>query len=259
LVIGESGGYLIGSALSIFLPNFQAIALMFLCPLSAIVLILIVKLIPVTPLVQRNPLSAFREVFRNRSATTVLISHALTAVSVVHCVLTFFMPLYLQRFQADRVVVTIVFSLTMVTIAGVGLVSGRVINRFGRKPIVVSSALVVILLSAMMMIVPNFVMSMLAWVVAMAFTGLYVSSSNSYALEQLPEYRGTMMSLHLTAQFIAQGIGSSVGGILLMQYGFDSLGWFSLVGLIGVLLFQLYTHDPTQSQQVAEELRGGER
>jgi len=32
LVIGESGGYLIGSVLAIVLPNFQAIALLFLCP-----------------------------------------------------------------------------------------------------------------------------------------------------------------------------------------------------------------------------------
>jgi predicted MFS family arabinose efflux permease len=49
------------------------------------------------------------------------------------------------------------------------------------------------------------------------------------------------MSLHLTAQFIAQAIGSSVGGLILMAYGFDGLGWFSL------------------SQPVTQELRGGER
>ncbi|MHA1939078.1 MAG: MFS transporter [Candidatus Thorarchaeota archaeon] len=257
LVIGESGGYLIGSALSIVLPNFQAIALLFLCPLSAVVLILILKGIPSTPLVQQNPLSAFREVFRNRSATMVLISHALTAVSVVHCLLTFFMPLYLQRFQADRVVITMVFSITMVTIAGVGMVLGRVISKFGRKPVVVVSALMVSLLSAVMMLAPIFLISILAWVVAMAFTGLYLGSANSYALEQLPEYRGTMMSLHLTAQFIAQAIGSSVGGLILIAYGFNGLGWFSLIGVTGVLLFNFFTRDPTQTQQVTQSSKVG--
>jgi MFS family permease len=246
LVIGESGGYLIGSALSIFLPNFQAISLFFLCPLAAVIMILILKRIPSTPLVTRNPLSAFREVFRSRSATMVLISHALTAVSVVHCLLTFFMPLYLQRFQADRVLITMVFSMAMVIIAGVGMISGRVINRFGRKPVVIVSSVLVCLLTAVMMLAPIFEVSLLSWVVAMAFTGFYVGSANSYALEQLPEYRGTMMSLHLTAQFIAQAIGSSVGGLILIGYGFDGLGLFCLLGLTGGLLFHFFTIDPTR-------------
>jgi MFS family permease len=48
-----------------------------------------------------------------------------------------------------------VFSIAMVTIAGVGLISGRVIIKFDRKPVVVVSALIVSLLSAVMMLVPS--------------------------------------------------------------------------------------------------------
>ncbi len=59
------------------------------------------------------------------------------------------------------------------------------------------------LLNAVMMLAPLFEVSIVSWVIVMAFTGLYVGSVNSFALEYLPEYRGIMMSLLLTAQFIA--------------------------------------------------------
>ncbi len=246
LVIGEVGGYLIGSTLSIFIPSFQTISLLFLCPLSAVVLIVVLTRMPSTPLVKRNPLTAFREVFRNRSATMELLSHALAVVSTNHCYLTFFMPLYLLRFQADRAFITMVFSIACVILVGMGMIGGRVINKVGRKPVVVVSSILISLMCAVMMLAPIFEVSLMGWIIAGVGVGLYLASSNSYALEQLPEYRGTMMSLHLTAQFIAQAIGSTVGGLLLIGYGFDGLGLFSLLGLIAGLLFQFFTIDPTR-------------
>jgi predicted MFS family arabinose efflux permease len=246
LMIGEGGGYLVGSALAILLPSFQALALIFLLPVSTLALILVVKQIPVTPLVQQNPLSAFRDVVRNRSATSVFASHILVNAGVNHCLLTFFMPLYLQRFQADRSLVTMMLSAIMIAITVLSFFIGRIINRFGRKPVVVSSALTMIFLSAVMMLSLNFTMSMLTWILALILLGLYIASSNSYALEQVPNYRGTMMSLQLTAQFIGMAIGSAVGGMMLMTYGFDGLGWFSLLGVLGVVLYQIGTQDPTR-------------
>lgn len=246
LVIGETGAYLIGSAISLFVPNFQAISLFFLCPLAIVVILLVMKRMPSTPLVQRNPLTAFREVFRSRSATMMLLSHGLFVFSVANCILTFFMPLYLQKFHADRTFVTMVYMMVCVMLAGVGLVSGRVINRFGRKPIVVVSSIAGVLFCALMMLSPLFEVSLLGWIVSCVNIGLYLASSNSYALEQLPAYRGTMMSLNLTVQFIAQGIGSSVGGLILMGYGFDGLGLASLIGFAAGPLFQFFTIDPTR-------------
>jgi predicted MFS family arabinose efflux permease len=246
MVIGETGAYLIGSTLSVFVPSFQAISLFFLFPLSATVILLIAKSMPSTPLVKRNPLTAFREVLRNRSAAMILLSHGLSIVSTNHCYLTFFMPLYLLKFLADRTFVTMVFSLGCVLIAATGMVSGRVINTFGRKSIVVISSLLISVFCALMMLSPIFELSLLSWVIAGVNVGLYLASSNNFALEQLPEFRGTMMSLNLTAQFIAQAIGSAVGGILLMTYGFDALGVFSLIGIGASVLFYVFTIDPTQ-------------
>jgi predicted MFS family arabinose efflux permease len=249
LMIGEGGGYLVGSTLSILLPSFQALALIFLLPASALTLVLVLKQIPVTPLVQQNPLSAFREVFHNRSATTVFTSNLLLHASVNHCYLTFFMPLFLQRFQADRGLVAMTLSAVMLSFTFLSFIIGRVINRFGRKPVVVSSAIGIILFAIIMMLSLDFSASMLAWIGGMTMFGFYIASSNSYALEQVPEYRGTMMSLHLTAQFIGMAIGSAVGGVILMSYGFDGLGWFSLLGVLGVILYQFGTYDPTLSNR----------
>jgi len=262
LLVGEVGAYLIGSAISLFVPNFQSISLFFLFPLAIIVILMVLRRMPSTPLVKRNPLTAFRQVFRSRSATMMLLSNGkvfrsrsatmmllsngISMVSTNHCYLTFFMPLYLQKFQADRTFVTMVFSIACVIMAGIGVIAGRIIIKFGRKTIVVASSILVSLSCALMMLSPLYEVSLLGWVLAAMSVSLYMASRNNYALEQLPNYQGTMMSLNLTSQFIAQAIGSSVGGLILIGYGFEGLGWFSLLGLLAGILFQFFTIDPTR-------------
>ena len=133
--------------------------------------------------------------------------------------------------------------------AGMGLITRRIINKYGRKTIVVLSSVLVSLLCSLMMFTPLFELSLLSWVLAVMSVSFYLASSNNFALEQLPGYQGTMMSLNLTAQFIAQAIGSSMGGLILIGYGFDGLGFFSLLGLEAGIRFHFFTIDPTREKQ----------
>jgi MFS family permease len=78
---------------------------------------------------------------------------------------------------------------------------------------------------------------------------------NSLLLELAPDYRGTVMSLSETSQFIAQAIGSGVGGLILITYGFDGLGWFSLSGLVAGVIFFVFVIDPTKTQRTTPQLQ----
>jgi len=124
--------------------------------------------------------------------------------------------------------------------------AGRLINRFGRKRLTVVTTSLSSVLCFLYMSAQSFELSLLLWYGTAIVLMIAVPALNSLALEQLPEYRGTMMSLNLTAQFIAQAIGSGVGGLILIVYGFSGLSLFSLTGIIAGILYQFFTVDPTR-------------
>jgi predicted MFS family arabinose efflux permease len=78
--------------------------------------------------------------------------------------------------------------------------------------------------------------------------GISIPSYTSLLLEHAPAFRGTVMSLSDTSQFIAQAIGSGSGGAILLLFGFEGLGWFSLSGVIAAVLAYFFTRDPTLQQ-----------
>jgi predicted MFS family arabinose efflux permease len=254
-------GYVTGSTLAVYLPDFQLISLLVLFPLSVVTIIIVVKGMPSTPSrITENPLRAFRQVFANRSAVMCLLGNALSYLGPNPCYLTFFMPFFLQTFQADRAVMSLHFMVgAILALVVASTVTGRLINRFGRKRLTVVMSPIVSVLCFMYMSAPIFEVSLIFWYLTCIVLWIAVPAINSLALEQLPEYRGTMMSLNETAQFMAQAVGSGVGGLILILYGFSGLALFSLTGVISGLLYQFFTVDPTR-EQLVEELnpQGGE-
>jgi predicted MFS family arabinose efflux permease len=262
LSAGLVGGYITGSTLAVYLPDFQLISLLVLFPLSVVTIIIVVKGMPSAPSrITENPLRAFRQVFGNRSAVMCLLGNALSYLGPNPCYLTFFIPFFLQTFQADRAVISMHFMIgciLMVVVAST--VAGRLIIRFGRKRVTVVTTSLLSVFCFTYMSAPIVELSLIFWYLTGIVLMLYVPAINSLALEQLPEYRGTMMSLNLTSQFIAQAIGSALGGLILIVYGFSGLALFSLTGIISGILYQFFTVDPTR-EKLVEELnpQGGEQ
>ena len=93
--------------------------------------------------------------------------------------------------------------------------------------------------------IPTFLVSLIVVMVVGFFAGLMVTLSSSYALGQLPEYRGTMMSLSSVAASVSAAITAGVGGALLVVSGYGLCTMFvSGMGIIGAVIYLDLTSNP---------------
>lgn len=103
-------------------------------------------------------------------------------------------------------------------------ISGRIVNQVGRKPLAVVAAVVT---SLFIILYTN----ILALGLALAFVllgslsyGMFTTTAYSPALEQVSNFRGSMMSLNSAAVMFGASLGTGVGGSVLLWLGYGFLG-----------------------------------
>jgi MFS family permease len=85
-------------------------------------------------------------------------------------------------------------------------------------------------------------MSVAGW-----FDGLAASASTSLTLEQVPELRGTMMSLFAAFAGVGAAVGAGIGGLALIFFDYERLGIIlGSMGIIAAIIFKSLTVDPTR-------------
>jgi MFS family permease len=145
-------------------------------------------------------------------------------------------------------------SLTIgVVVAGI-LMGGFLVNPLGRKRMMVTSAFTAVVAAVLsyvvMLVVPNLWLHVGLGLVAAFFGGFVFVAGPNLLVEQVPQYRGTIMSL-------AQGIGSTgramgvfVAGAILTLLGNSIAGYsmavvvLAVIGLTGTLTLVLFAKDP---------------
>jgi predicted MFS family arabinose efflux permease len=66
----------------------------------------------------------------------------------------------------------------------------------------------------------------------------------SLTLEQVPGYAGTMMSLNAVAVNIGSAVGSGIGGLALISFGYKGLGnILGSLGVLGAFIYYFLTKD----------------
>jgi predicted MFS family arabinose efflux permease len=248
-VVGMASAYLVGSSLVSIIGDWRLMFLVLLLPLALINLVLAMKSIPSTPSdtsSSKEYQQAFKDVLFNKSALACLIAYTLVHMGGNTLVATFSASFFRQTFLIDTAFVSFAFmGASSMTIVG-SLMGGRLVNRFGRKPVTVFSALLVGVLSILYVNVTHLWASLVLWFVDGLFVGIVMTAYNSLALEQAPAYRSTMMSLSEVSLFGGVAIGSALGGVLLLAFNYQILGLLGIFVLIGSLLFHFFTIDPTQ-------------
>jgi predicted MFS family arabinose efflux permease len=67
----------------------------------------------------------------------------------------------------------------------------------------------------------------------------------SLNIEQVPEYRSSMMSLSVASQRIGGTLGTGLGGLVLFLHGYGALGVIlGLLGLLSAIVYYLFAEDP---------------
>jgi len=80
------------------------------------------------------------------------------------------------------------------------------------------------------------------------FDGLAASASMGLTLEQMPDLRGTMMSLFAAFTGIGAAIGAGIGGLTLILYNYEVLGMIlGSMGIVAASVFGFLTIDPTSN------------
>ena len=239
--------FTIGAPMTGLLVNFggwRSVMLWFNLPVSAASLLFAFTVIPSKfgqdRVGGRAPiLAGYRQTLMNRSAAACLIGGMLVSAMGV---ITFFV---ISFWKTPQFGLTTGFGsvITMVnaTIAATGgLVAGRLVNRTGRKLTGVVAGFVVSIMVVLTVLMPTLTMSWGVSMIRVFCYGMLSASFASLTLEQIPKFRGTMMSLRAAFGGLGGFLGTAVGGIVLNLYNYQTvgivLGAFGF-GAIMVILF----------------------
>lgn len=236
--------------------------LWFLLPATMICLVLVILLVPsTTSLTQygakKQPfLNGYREIMSNRSAVACLSNSFLGNIWLAAQI---FVPVsYADIFAltpASRGIIGMV--IISVLVAGM-LVGGYLVNSIGRKRLMITSAFTAITATVASFVITIFIPNLYLIVVIRAigiFIGGFVfAASPNLSVEQVPRYRGTMMSLGQGLTGIGQAVGVFIGGAVLAYAGTTAAGYamtigtLGMLGLAGTFILTLFAKDPCLNQ-----------
>lgn len=193
-------------------------------------------------------LRSFKDVLSGRSAIACLIGDALRSASFI-AILIYGASFFRKRFLVpiDFASIWILGAASCYTLGS--LVSGRVVNRFGRKTSTVLTAFLAGIFTITYACVLNLWLSLALSLIGSWFFGMVTSAANSLTLEQVPEFRGTMMSIDTAAINLGSALGTALGGLALVFFDYEGLGIvLGVMGVTAAIVFHFLTTDPTRKR-----------
>ena len=188
----------------------------------------------------------FKGVLSCKSALACLAGDTLRAASFA-AVLFYSIAFFMQRFEVSTDVATFILLVAASCYTLGSLIAGRIVDKIGRKPSTAMTALLAGVFTVSFVLVPDFRVSLLLNLSAALLFGMFTSAAISLTLEQVPEYRGTMMSVDSAFVNLGYALGAAVGGMALIWFGYEGLGTaLGLFGVLAAVVFYMFARDPTR-------------
>ena len=257
IIAGGALVYVIGAPLIAVMSGYEGWRFPFLgfvLPILLISLLLAYLGLPSTPNRRQAPSETKtnprpKAIFLNRSVIACLIGDTLRSAAFVAIVL-YATSFFRQRFLVPTDSASLILLGGALSYVFGSLTTGRFINRTGRKSSTVLAALLSGTLTVSFSLVPNVWISLILMLMASWFFGMVASSANSLILEQTPELKGTLMSIDTALLNAGSAFGSTVGGLALLNFGYEGLGSvLGTIGIVAALVFYLLAKDPTKPPQ----------
>jgi len=125
------------------------------------------------------------------------------------------------------------------------LASRTIVPRLGRRKTTIISLVLLGVLTSLYLSEFNLWFSLGAVLIVSFLGGLNMSSSQGLNLEQLPRLRGPMMSMVSVLGSVGNAVSLSIGGLLLIQYGWMVMGLvIGTFGLLGGIILYLFSEEP---------------
>lgn len=252
IIAAGSLSYLIGAPVVSLIAGFggwRFVLLGFVIPVSFLALFLASINVPSTSHGSRLEAGkvayagSFKGVLSNMSASACLIGNVLRTASFV-AILLYGVSFFRQRFSVstDFASVIILGAALLYTLGS--LFAGRLINRFGRRPLTVLTTLFASIFIVWFVFLPNLWFSLVLNFLGTWFSGMGSSAANSLALEQVPRFRSTMMSINSAALSLGNALGSAIGGVALILSDYEAVGTtLGALGIIAAVTFYLLARD----------------
>jgi len=245
-VIGIIGGPFFGIVAN--MSGWRSTFPIFIIPFSLLSIIMVAKWLPdpAKRLSGEKPdstITSFKTILKSRSAVACLIGWALA--NGVFSALVFYGPSFFREIHAMPTTTASLLQSTMTLSFTVGtLISGRILEKFGRKHIIFSSMSMVGIGIILYTNVANFWLSVLSIIVTYFLAGPFFIAANSMMLDQVPEFRSVMMSVSSSADQLGSAIGAGLGGIVLVLFSYGTVGIIlGALSIVTALTFRLLTVD----------------
>ena len=249
LVASASLSYLVSSPIISYLNNhggWRSAFLYYQVPLVILAFLFSYKYLPYSS--KRNQENSsywegVRLIRESKSALFCLLAVMLGARCWISY-LTFSLSFLREVFSVSVASASTVMVLTSVAFAFGSVLSGSMINRFGKKNVTAVGTLLLGVFTILYTYSPSFVVSIVVACIGFFFGGFRIAGANGLALDQVPEYRGVMMSLNTSFVNVGNFIGTVIGGYILINYGWGLWGLvLGATGVIASVVYWLFTKD----------------
>jgi len=197
----------------------------------------------------RDYSEGFKGVFSNRSAVGCLVGSALSGAAWM-AILIYAPSFHRQQFLLPTGVVSVIVVVAALCYVAGSLVSGQFVKRLGRKPLTVLAALVAGAFTILYTNLPDLWLSLATVFLSCLFAGMRMTASTNLTLEQVPRFRGTMMSINHATVALADALGSGIGGLAILMLGYGPMA--AILGAMGIaaaVIFQFLAIDPTRTEK----------
>jgi MFS family permease len=116
-----------------------------------------------------------------------------------------------------------------------GLLSGKLNNRFGSKPLAVIFAPIACISGILLTCSPNLFMSVFFWVIVAFATSIATTALFVLLLKLIPSYKGTTMSVSAVFQNLGFIFGLIMGGSILNSFDNNFIALTIILGITGVI------------------------
>ena len=216
-------------------------------PLILLAVVLVYAKIPEQPTSQGNVdlMSGFRKIAANRSALACITGAALS-LAFFNSLIVFNGSYMRNNLGLSLETASLAMSVTFIAIAVGQVISGTLADRLGIKTTTWLSTLIggLSLLLYFSIKLPAAV-AIFASAIGTGMAGTTMTTMATLALEQVPDSRGTMMSLNSAAMNVGAMLSTVIGGLAIDSLGFSGYGAIMfIISLAAAITFYAWTLEP---------------
>lgn len=199
---------------------------------------------------EMNILEGYRGVLASKSALACILGNLMAGGAWVGGVVVYNVTFLREAFLLSLSDASKVMSGMVVGVLVGNYLGGLLAKRLGNKRVLVSSSFLTGILMICYLNAPNIQLTVVIATVMSLASGIILTCANTLLLDQVPRYRGTVLSVNSAAAQLGVALGALFGGLILYFYSWGMMGVvFGAMHIIASIVYELGAKDSYLSTQ----------